>query len=74
MPHSPIRSLCEMESPRLVQEVLRLRVILLAITGIGPAILLDQLSQPLITLYFAVWIPILETLDMGIDLVVLRTG
>jgi len=63
-----------MESPRLVQEVLRLRVILLAITGIGPAILLDQLSQPLITLYFAVWIPILETLDMGIDLVVLRTG
>jgi hypothetical protein len=63
-----------MESPCLVKEVLRLRVILLAITGIGPAILLDQLSQSLITRYFAEWIPILEALDMGIGLVVWRTG
>ena len=47
---------------RPVSPTIWLRVILLAITGIGPAILLDQLSQPLITRYFADWIPMLEAL------------
>jgi uncharacterized protein len=48
---------------RPVSRAICLRVILLALTGIGTAMLLNQLTQPLITRYFADWIPMLEALE-----------
>lgn len=47
---------------RSVSGAILLRVTLLALTGIGAAILLDQVTQPLIARYFADWIPMLEAI------------
>lgn len=48
---------------RPVSGAIWLRVTLLALTGVGAAILLDQVTQPLIARYFADWIPMLEALE-----------
>ncbi len=47
---------------RPVSGAIWLRVTLLALTGIGASILLDQVTQPLLARYFADWIPMLEAL------------
>jgi membrane protease YdiL (CAAX protease family) len=47
---------------RPVSGAIWLRVTLLALTGVGAAILLEQVTQPLIARYFADWIPMLEAL------------
>ena len=47
---------------RPVSGAILLRVTLLALTGVGAAILLDQITQPLIARYFADWISMLEVI------------
>jgi membrane protease YdiL (CAAX protease family) len=47
---------------RPVSGAIWLRVTLLALTGIGAAVLLNQVTQPLLARYFADWIPMMEAL------------
>ena len=48
---------------RPVSGAILVRVALLALTGVGAAILLEQATQPLIARYFADWIPLLEVIE-----------